>query len=133
MPSPTAYRHVRLALLQRPILDVQQRRAIAHSRHLGCRIHRAEIGGPVRIHLELHVRTLLGDDVVAEPTIDLGELPPVVVQKQRNAVRTEALGEAVDGIHRAFDGVHGLEVVWTEAAGGAVQAKSAHRIHHFAE
>ena len=128
-----AYRHMGLALLQGAVLDVQQGRTVVHAGHFGRHVHGAEVGGPVGVHLELHLRTKLGDVVVAQPAVDWRELPPVVVQEQRDAVRAQGFHQAVDRLRSAFDRIEIPEIVGAEAARGAVQPQGAYRVHHLVD
>ena len=72
---------------QGSVLDVQERYPVLHLGHFRVDVDGPEIRGPVRVDLELHARAALGDVLVAELAVDRGELPPVVVQEEVDAVR----------------------------------------------
>ena len=118
---------------KRPVLDVQQRRARLQLRHFRRHVHRAEVGGPVGVHLEQHIRTPLRDVVHAQLAADLLELPPMVVQKEVDAVRRKPGHEAVHRLGGTPHRIHVREIRGREPGRRTVQPKRLRRLHHVAE
>ena len=100
-------------------------------RDLRYRIVDSEIRRPVGVDLELDLGAEFCEVIVSESAFNLREFPPVVVEKEADALPCKVLDECVYLVGRPSYGGEVAEVVGTEATGSRIQTELPCHIHYF--
>ncbi|MPN37646.1 hypothetical protein SDC9_185166 [bioreactor metagenome] len=107
--------------------------AVAEQFHHLDRIFRAEVGGPEGVHLEFHLRTEFGVDLVFQASVDAFEFPVVVVLEEHQTGFFESFLHFGDFVGGAFDRVEVFVIVRAVAADDAVEAETSGDVDGFGE